>query len=166
VETAENATMAPRLSKVQKLELLEAHNMLNKLEKIKLRSMRVKKEWQYSFDTIHILLAYIKSLEAATKFAKKKELELLAQHRSPNIIHEYRTLYLAREQRCHLLAYAFIRGLKYFTVENNPRWKRAPYDRMAPEWTKIANIIINHSTVHKHQTRDDILDKLRLWRGN
>ena len=79
-----------------------------------------------------------------------------------------------REQRARFLAYGFLRSKRYSQIEENPRWKKAPYDKEAPNWDKVADFVIaygyintNAVTASEYRTaRKELLEQLRRWAGN
>ena len=54
------------------------------------------------------------------------------------------SLNLRFEIRAALLAYAYLRGKPYSSVEPTPCWRRAPFCRVGPNWGRIAELVIKY----------------------
>lgn len=71
-------------------------------------------------------------------------------------LHHERVHYVRKEARSHLLAYAFLRGMGYDTVENN-----GCYD--PPQWRRIVQIVCDYQVEEPKRTRFNIQMRILSW---
>ena len=84
----------------------------------------------------------IKSLADEARTIRAEEAKATGSVRAN--LHSHRVIDVRREQRAALLAYAYLRGRTYRSVEPCPRCDRKPFDRAGPIWERVRDMIVKY----------------------
>lgn len=71
------------------------------------------------------------------------------------------------EIRAALLAYGFLRGVPYRCIENAPRYLKAPYSKVGPNWKRVSELLVKYGPSSEIKSKDRYADALKLleaWR--
>lgn len=108
----------------------------------------------------------IKSLAAEAKIIRHEERKVKSWKREPGEdpnpiffgLQSHRKVDVRSEARTSLLAYGYLRGTKYRTME-----AKCHPDRKGPDWKKVAGIVERFGSL-KHNEVKFIEDRLTEWR--
>ena len=82
----------------------------------------------------------------------------------------YESLHLHRlnnrsEIRATALAYGYMRGMPYRVIERAPRHLRPPFDRPAPNWTRVRDLVWQYGRTAPTPAKDIPKEKEALWKA-
>jgi hypothetical protein len=130
---------------------------------------------QESFDTPELYQNFRmkKRYQKARDIAKVKHPEVFAEEKYEDYsfarqnLHEHRINVVSKEARVSFLAYGFIRGKPYATIETDPRWKWN-YDRPAPNWDRVASIVYEFTNIpgNSGAIKQRLKEEIKRWKGN
>ena len=126
------------------------------------KETEVKKAYNYSWDRRAFLKIKIKSLAAEAKIIRleeKKNQQLRVELRA------HRLRVVREEARATLLAYAFIRGRAYKTVEASNRQGHKP------NWLKVETMVTRYgkafdptlNTIENQRVYNAMMDRFKTW---
>lgn len=105
---------------------------------------------------IKMLKVKIKSLAEEARIIRLEERRSRAGSQQQSELHQHRVMDVRKEQRCSLIAYAFLRGV--------PLAKCEAKCRFAPDWKRVAQIVEKFGTgVTNH--RGEQLGRFHEWRA-
>jgi hypothetical protein len=82
---------------------------------------------------VKMLKVKIKTLAEEARIIRLEERRAQAGSRLQGELHGHRVGEVRHEQRCSLLAYAFLRGIPYASCEKNPATQ--------PDWKRVAKLV-------------------------
>lgn len=133
--------------------------MSEKLLKVKIKSLAAESK---------IIRLEEERLKRKANNAKEDEFETKQKFWSLFLrLNEHRTKDVRIETRHSLIAYAYIRKVSYMAVEGGARWRREPFDKQAPDWGRIRDLVMKYGSVPSWGLSKDgkerVLKEIKEW---
>lgn len=80
-------------------------------------------------------------------------------------------LELRPELRAALIAYAYLRGRSYRSVEPSPHWLKVPFCKRGPDWDRVEQLVLKFGPIgiiakpELEKARKKLADDLKAWRS-